>query len=101
MSRPDHAADIAQMVADMLVLSPGKAAEFERALRIRFGGETLRISERAPVTPEHIDARLRAGVPVREIAVETGIHRSTVYRLLSRDGLKSRGKPAKCDNTGG
>mgnify|MGYP000479256439 CR=1 FL=1 len=84
MNRPDYAADIAQMAADMLVLNPGAAARFEAELRQRYGGEVLRIAPVAPVTPEGVDADLRARKPVSAIAAEYGVHRSTIYRLLRR-----------------
>lgn len=101
MNRPDHAAELAQAAAEVLALPPQAAALLASEFRHRFGGEVLRIPERAPVTPDLIDARLRAGASVSRIAAETGLHRSTVYRLLARDGLKSRAKPAKCDTAGG
>lgn len=84
MNRPDYAADIAQMAADMLVLNPSVAARFEAELRQRYGGEVLRIAPVAPVTSASVDAALRARKPVATIAADNGVHRSTIYRLLRR-----------------
>lgn len=101
MNRPDHAAEIVRVAADVLALTPQAAQLLDSELRQRFGGKTLRVPERAPVTPALVDQRLRAGLTVARISAETGVHRSTIYRLLDRKGMKSRAKPEKCDSTGG
>lgn len=85
MTKHDHAAEIAQMAADMLVLAPREAAKFENELRARFGGASLRIAPTPPVTPEVVDAGLRARKPVAVIATELGVSRATIYRLLHRE----------------
>lgn len=88
MKRVDHAADIAQLLADMAVLSPKSVESFEVELRKRFGGRAVTIERRAPVTIEQIDAALRERKSVRTIASEAGISRSTIYRMISSKSLK-------------
>lgn len=88
MTRPDHAAEIAALARQV------PPESFECALRRRFGGETLRISERPPVTPEQVDAGLRQGKPVSALVGELGVGRSTIYRMLrARNRLPMAGGP--------
>ncbi len=94
MRRPDYAAEIARTAADVLALSPQARGLLESEIRGRFGGEVLHIADRPVVTPEVVDARLRAGKPVAVMVRELGVSRSTIYRLIRESGARNRAKTA-------
>lgn len=95
MKSRDYAADILAVVRQHAQIDASAARRIEAALRTEFVGENIRISDRPPVTPEKVDAELRQSKPVRVIATETGVHRSTIYRMLkARKSQDAR----KCDS---
>lgn len=89
--RPDFVADVLARLRAAADLEPSAAASLERAIRQTYGGQTLRILPREPVTLEQINAALRTGKPVRVIARELGISRATIYRRLAK--TKPPGNP--------
>lgn len=72
----------------------------DRAIRAELGG--CRIPAHAPpaVTLEQVDQRLMQRMPVRQIATELGVHRSTLYRLLNARSRKSRERGAAQQHRG-
>lgn len=97
MKRQDHTAEIVRLVAQVVPASAFSPPELEHALRAKYGGKALHISERAPVTVERINEGLAQRQSVVAIAEATGVHRATIYRMLGRK--KSQAK-ARCDNGG-
>lgn len=93
MSRKDDdfAAQFAALACEIAGADPSRVQLLEHELRRRYGSTCVRITPRPPVTLERINARLQAGLKVREIARETGLSRSTIYRHLGR--RKSQRKP--------
>lgn len=91
MTGRDVAAEIAALAREVApALDAAAAARLEHAIRARWGGERVPILERAPVTLEQIDQRLRARMPVTEIAEDVGLSRATIYRMLRpSEGKKS------------
>ena len=84
MSEKDFAVQFAVLACEIAGADPSRAPLIERELRRRFGSKSVRIEPRPPVTIDRINACLRAGCTVREIARETGVSRSTIYRHLGR-----------------
>lgn len=81
---PDFVAQVAALACEIAGADPARAPRLERELRRRFGSTCVWISSQSPepVSLERVNAGLRAGRTVREIAGETGVSRSTIYRLL-------------------
>lgn len=73
-------------------LDDSVAREIDARIRAEHGGRTVRIAERAPVTPEFVDQRLRERKTVRMIAGEVGLSRATIYRMLGSNSFKKRGR---------
>lgn len=70
--------------------TPERAASLESQLRSEFGGETLRIRKRddAHCLVQKIMTRFN-GRNAGQVAQELGIHRATVYRVLSSASAKN------------
>lgn len=66
------------------------AREIDARIRAEHGGRTVKIAERAPITPEFVDQRLRERKTVRMIAGEVGLSRATIYRILGNKSFKKR-----------
>lgn len=82
---PDFVAQVAALAAEVAGADPARLPRLERELRRRFGSMCVWIPAQPPEPPislERVNAGLRAGRSVREIAGETGVSRSTIYRLL-------------------
>ena len=93
----DAVHQLLQVVATAAQLDPVALSRADTAIRREFGGSALRIQERATVTLDDIDARLRARKPVAVIAHEVGLSRATVYRMLGKRRSKSRTADTQCD----
>lgn len=84
---PDFVAQVAALACEIAGADPARVPRLERELRRRFGSTCVWIPSQPPepaVSLERVNAGLRAGRTVREIAGETGVSRSTIYRLLGR-----------------
>lgn len=88
--RPDFICEVVALARETAGLDDRAAREIETRLRSEHGGRTVRIAERAPLTPEFVDARLRERKSVREIANESSVSRATVYRMLKANSFKRR-----------
>lgn len=84
MSDKDFAEQFSVLACEIAGADPSRAPLIERELRRRFGRTSVRIQPSPPVTLDRINAGLRAGCSVREIARDTGVSRSTIYRHLGR-----------------
>ena len=84
MSDKDFVVQFAALACEIAGADPSRAPLLERELRRRFGSRSVRIEPHPPVTLDRINAGLRSGCTVREIALETGVSRSTIYRHLGR-----------------
>lgn len=82
--KPDAVQQLLKVVSEAANLEPQALARCDQAIRREFGGAALRIQPRAPVTVDDIDARLRQRKPVATIAIEVGLSRATIYRMLAR-----------------
>lgn len=87
--KPDFVAEFVALARDTAGIDARAAQQIEARLRSDYGGQTVRIAERPPVTPEFIDARLRERKSVREIAGEVGMSRATIYRMLNQPKSKA------------
>lgn len=94
----DTAAEIAALVARVADVPPEAVARVETELRRNFGGQRVAILREPPVTVERIDAMLRKGMTVRQIAPQLGVDRATIYRRLRRPAEERRTAAARCDN---
>lgn len=90
----DHAARIAAIACQALDADSAAGRQIEDALRRELGGQHVRISERAPITLDAINAGLRERKPIRVIAAELGVNRATLYRHLKAKTRKSQLTPA-------
>lgn len=79
---------ILEVVGSVAQLDAAALSRADQAIRREFGGAAMRIQQKAPVTIQDIDMRLRARKPVAVIAHEVGLSRATVYRMLSRKYAK-------------
>ncbi len=86
--RNDFVTEFVALARDAGGIDDTAARAIEARLRHDYGGQKVHIAERAPVTPEFIDARLRERKSVREIAGEVGMSRATIYRLLGAKSFK-------------
>lgn len=86
----DFVAQVVALARETAQIDERAAREIEARLRSEHGGRTVRIAERAPLTPEFIDSRLRERKSVREIANESSVSRATVYRMLKINSFKRR-----------
>lgn len=86
----DAVQQILQIVGSVANVDRQTLARADSAIRSELGGQAVRIQYRAPVTIEDIDDRLRQRKPVALIAVEVGLSRATVYRMLGKRTKKSR-----------
>ena len=78
--------DFVEGVASIAVqtgLSVEQVAQFADAIRKEYGGKTVTIDRRPPVTIDDVNNALRHQKSVRVISKETGLSRSTIYRMLS------------------
>lgn len=78
--------DFVEELADIAYESgirPEAVNVLKSKLRRDFGGLTVTIARREPVTLERVNAALRAQKSVRTISKEMGLSRSTIYRMLS------------------
>ena len=88
--KSDFVAEFVALARDTAGLDDRAAQQIEARLRSDYGGQTVRIAERPPVTMEFIDTRLRERKSVREIACEAGMSRATIYRILGAKSFKRR-----------
>ena len=84
--KPDFVAEFVALARQTMPDAPPDALRrLETGIRDQWGGRQVRI-EPVPVpagpTIDEVDARLRQRMPVRAIAQELGVHRSTIYRML-------------------
>lgn len=91
MKRIDFACEIVGLMREVGGVDPAAACKVEIELRRRYGGKVLQIERRPVVTIDDVNSALRQRKPVRVIAAETGLSRSTIYRML---GTKSLKRPA-------
>lgn len=86
--KPDAVQMILKIVGDVATVDPAAILRAEMAIREEFGGKSLRIQHRAPVTLDQIDAGLRQRKPVAVIAAEVGLSRASIYRMLGKNRVK-------------
>lgn len=89
MNKLDFVAEVVAL-AGKAGLDAKASARLENEVRCRFGGQRVRIEERAPITLERIDATMRQGKPVAVVAAELGCSRMTIYRHLKKKPQKSQ-----------
>jgi len=82
--KSDIVAEIAALAREVAGVDPVAAQKLANAVRNTYGGQSVRILPRAPITLASIDQELRRGKPVRVIAQELGVSRATLYRHLSQ-----------------
>jgi len=96
----DREVDIVLIILDMVraaapAITPEQTLDVERAVRVKYGGQRVRIAKRKKhLTPEQRDQVVRqaldpacATLSTDQIADANGIHRSTLYRAFKRRGL--------------
>lgn len=88
MNKPDFVLEVIALAQQLGTLDAKAAGKFDAELRARYGGDRVRIAPTPPLTLGQVNAELTAGKPVRVIAGERGVSRTTVYRLIW--GSKSR-----------
>ena len=86
----DAVQELLRVVGEAAQIDAQALARCEQAVRREFGGATLRIQPRAPITIADIDGMLRQRRPVSAIAPQLGISRATVYRIIERSRKKSQ-----------
>lgn len=86
MKEPDFVREVVTL-AVQTGLPAEQVGALENTLRREYGGRTVRIDRRAPLTVDDVNLALRESKSVRTIARETGFSRATIYRMLS--GRKS------------
>ena len=91
MTKPDFAAEFVALAREVAEIDASASVRIEAELRRRYGGEQVRIAERAPLTLSVIDGLLRERKPVRQVANELGVSRATIYRHIGRKNIKSQG----------
>lgn len=90
--KADIVAQFVALARETAGLDDRVAREIDARIRAEHGGRTVRIAERAPVTAEFVDARLRERKTVRMIAGEVGVSRTTIYRLIGSNSFKKRAR---------
>lgn len=88
--KPDFAAEFVALAREVADVSPDAGARLEAELRARYAGSQVRIAERPPLTLDAIDGLLRQRKPVRAVAVELGVSRATIYRMIGNGRRKSQ-----------
>jgi DNA invertase Pin-like site-specific DNA recombinase len=83
MKEPDFVREVVGL-AVQTGLPAEQVSALEHSLRREYGGRTVRIDRRAPLTVDDLNSALRESKSVRTIAKETGFSRATIYRMLSR-----------------
>lgn len=92
--KPDAVTEILKIVCAVAAVEPDAVSRADVAIRAEFGGRSVKISERAPVTLEQIDAGLRQRKTVAVMASEFGISRASIYRILGQRRMKVSRKRA-------
>jgi len=64
-------------------LSADRVNAFENTLRREYGGKRVVIERKAPITLDDVNHALREQKSVKTISKQTGLSRSTIYRMLS------------------
>lgn len=95
--KADFVSDLIALVEQVANTDGATSAKLEQELRNRYGGELIRIRREAPITLQVINDALYQGKHVRQIAVEHGVSRATIYRHLN----KNRKKMTTCDTPAG
>lgn len=88
MKRTDFVSEVTGLMREVGGIDPASAAKVEVELRRRYGGKMIQIERRPIVTLDDVNSALRQKKPVRLIAAETGLSRSTIYRMLGSKSLK-------------
>lgn len=88
--KPDAVQKILEIVGSVAAIDKNALLRADSAIRSELGGQAVRIQHRAPVTLDDIDDRLRQRKPVAAIAMEVGLSRATIYRMLGRRRPKNR-----------
>lgn len=89
--KPDAAAEIAALVARIADVPPEAVARVETELRRSYGGQRVAILREPPLAVDRIDALLRQGLTVRQIAPRMGVDRATIYRRLQQASARKKG----------
>lgn len=88
MKRTDFTCEIVGLMREVCGVDTVSASRVESELRKRYGGRAVHIERQPVVTIDEVNSALRERKPVRLIAAETGLSRSTIYRMLGLHGLK-------------
>jgi hypothetical protein len=88
---PDFVAEVVAVVAEESPLEPYRRAALARLIRLRFGGQRVRIGIRdVAVNRDQVETRLRQGKSVSRIATEFSVSRSTICWLLRQRPHRSQ-----------
>lgn len=90
--KQDFVREVIAVVRRHSELSGVAAEKIERELRLRYAGEKVSVTRQAPIDADFINSQIRERKSVRLIAVENGLSRSTIYRILERESLKKRNR---------
>lgn len=88
--KPDAVQQILEIVIAHTHIDATVLSRLDKAIRQEFGGSSLKVQHRPPVTIEQINEGLRQRKPVAAIAVDLQLSRATVYRMIGRS-LAKRG----------
>jgi Mor family transcriptional regulator len=86
---PDLVDRIFAYIVEQLPELAGRADEVEEAVRTEFGGEQAYVPKRSAAKRAELQAKVRGmfnGRNASEVARELSIGRTTVYRLLKKEG---------------
>lgn len=86
---PDLVDRIFAYIVEQLPELAGRADEVEDAVRTEFGGEHAYVPKRSAARRAELQARVRSmfnGRNASEVARELNVGRTTVYRLLKKEG---------------